>query len=84
MSATAHARKTHRVFDTLTVAEVAEVLHCSPLTVCRACREKRIHWFRLGDNGSIKIPYFAPAQLVGPELLATVERTAATSEEVDS
>jgi excisionase family DNA binding protein len=67
----------------LTVQEAAQILRCSEATVYRACHDRRINWFKLRENGPIRIPAFALEKLVAPELIRVAEAaTAATSERV--
>ena len=71
-------------FDTLSVREAARALRCSPQTVYRAVHEGRIQWFRLRENGSIRIPYFALEGLVRPHLMDAVETAKNATAEVEA
>jgi excisionase family DNA binding protein len=81
------SRKEQRVAfkdtDLLTVREAAEICRCSEDTIRRACRDRKLAWFRLRDGGQMRIPAFSLEKLIGPELLRVAETaTAATSERV--
>jgi excisionase family DNA binding protein len=70
-------------YQLLTVKEAAQLLRCSQSTIYRPVHEHRLRWFRIRENGPIRIPAKELGKLIEPELLRTVEQaTAATSEPV--
>ena len=65
----------------LTVRETAGLLHCSEATVRRALAEGRLPYFRLRENGGIRIPAVTIDRLVTPALIDAAETaTRATSD----
>jgi excisionase family DNA binding protein len=56
-------------YQLLTVQEAAQLLRCSQSTVYRAVHDHSLRWFRVRENGPIKIPAKELAKLIEPELM---------------